>query len=115
MSDAMQYKFEDYVRNNWTIGNPGCSPYEHLKSIAIMGLGAGGETGEVQEHVKKLIRDYDCDVLSYVHDRHEKVLHELGDAMHYLTKVTQLFGFTIDEVLQANIDKLNDRYGRRPL
>lgn len=38
------------------------------------------------------------------------VLEELGDSFFYFTKLLQLFGFTLDEVIAANRTKLMKRY-----
>lgn len=78
---------------------------ERLKKyvhVAIMGLGIGGEAGEVQEHVKKFIRD------GKVPDR-DKFVWELGDVLHYLTRIASEFGYTLEEIMQANVDKLEAR------
>jgi NTP pyrophosphatase (non-canonical NTP hydrolase) len=69
--------------------------------IAIMGLGLGGEAGEVQEHIKKYLRDGAF--------KRKEFLWELGDCLHYLTRIVDEFGFTLDEVMQANMDKLERR------
>ncbi len=68
---------------------------------AVMGL--AGEAGEVLDAHKK----------SYFHkprDIREEVLLELGDVMYYWLKLKDLWGFTLDEILEANKKKLFARY-----
>ena len=66
-------------------------------------LGLSGETGEVVDIIKKHVA-YGKDI-----DKQELLL-ELGDTLHYLSRIVDLCGFTLDEVMQGNIDKLNKRY-----
>lgn len=67
----------------------------------------GGEAGELQNIVKKIVKN---DVLfSLDSDLPEKFLYEAGDVLWYLTKVIMLMGYSLDEVMQANIDKLDAR------
>jgi NTP pyrophosphatase (non-canonical NTP hydrolase) len=74
------------------------------ESIAIMTIGLGGEAGEVQEHIKKLIRDGKLDK--------EELKKELGDVAYYWARICKQFGFLPSEVLQANKEKLESRKKR---
>jgi NTP pyrophosphatase (non-canonical NTP hydrolase) len=75
-----------------------------LESIAIMTIGLGGETGEVQEHIKKHIRDNNLD--------RDALKKELGDVAYYWARICKQFGFAPSEVLQANKEKLESRRQR---
>lgn len=67
----------------------------------------GGEAGELQNIVKKIVKN---DVLfSLDSDLPEKFLYEAGDVLWYLTKIIMLMGYSLDEVMQANIEKLDAR------
>ena len=70
-------------------------------------LGLVGEAGEVAEKIKKFIRDDSIDVSS--------VKKELGDVLFYLTALSTWFGITAEEVLKANMEKLNSRKERNKL
>lgn len=70
-------------------------------------LGLVGEAGEVAEKIKKFIRDDFIDVSS--------VKKELGDVLFYLTALSTWFGVTAEEVLKANMEKLNSRKDRNKL
>jgi NTP pyrophosphatase (non-canonical NTP hydrolase) len=67
-------------------------------------LGLAGEAGEVCDLIKK----------SYFHGdrpgRREQLLLELGDVYFYLSKIQDLYGFTTEEVLEANKEKLFERH-----
>jgi NTP pyrophosphatase (non-canonical NTP hydrolase) len=68
-------------------------------------LGLVGEAGEVAEKVKKLLRDK-----SKIDPR--EIIKELGDVAFYLTGLANYFNSNLDEVLDANMQKLNDRQTR---
>lgn len=71
--------------------------------VLIWGLGLTGEAGEVADLLKK----------GHGHghgvDR-DKVCKELGDVAWYLSALAQAHGFTLDQVLAANVAKLRARY-----
>ncbi len=73
----------------------------HLQN-AILGL--VGETGELADIVKKTLyhqagKDYN-----------ERIKHELGDIAFYFAKTLEILGFTLEEVLAANREKLESRH-----
>lgn len=66
-------------------------------------LGLAGESGEVLDMVKKWI----------FHEKKMDKYHlkkELGDVMWYVAMLCESFGFSLDEILQMNVDKLKARY-----
>jgi NTP pyrophosphatase (non-canonical NTP hydrolase) len=69
-------------------------------------LGLAGETGELVDEVKKLIRD-DGGVLN--DRRRQKFILEAGDVLHYFIRLYKDFDVTIDEIIQGNVDKLTER------
>lgn len=72
-------------------------------------LGLVGESGEVAEKVKKLIRDHDGHISP--EDRQE-ILKELGDILWYINAVSHLLGSNIEEVAKNNLDKVLSRQTR---
>lgn len=72
-------------------------------------LGLSGEAGEVAEKVKKTIRD-DGGVLS--DERREALAAELGDVLWYVAQVATEAGLDLEDVAQANLDKLASRAER---
>jgi NTP pyrophosphatase (non-canonical NTP hydrolase) len=97
--------FEGYVESNF-----GLVAENWDRTMTVMCCGAAGETGEVLEHVKKVIRDNDANFDTY--PKREEALLEFGDAFHYLTRLYRLFGFTYEQIVQANMKKLDERYHR---
>lgn len=71
-------------------------------------LGLVGEAGEVAEKIKKLIRDNN----KYAN---EEIMKELGDVVFYATALANIYGRGLQEVLQLNIEKLDDRQKRGKL
>lgn len=78
------------------------------KAIDVGGIinasfGLSGETGELNDMIKKTIfHGHSLDL--------EKVKKEIGDVMWYVAMMCESFGFEMDEVMQMNIDKLKARY-----
>lgn len=75
-------------------------------------LGLSGETGEVADKVKKVLRDkngiFDGET------RHE-IAKELGDVLWYVSTLAYDLGFKLDEIAQMNVDKLASRASRGQL
>ena len=69
----------------------------------------GGETGELQEKVKKLYRDHNGDLTD---ERKRAIALEAGDVLWYLSQVAALIGLPLSEVARLNIEKLEDRRTR---
>jgi NTP pyrophosphatase (non-canonical NTP hydrolase) len=75
-------------------------------------LGLCGEAGEVANQVKKIHRD---DNTSLTDDRKRVIRDELGDVLWYVAMICNEFGFSMEVVAQANLDKLADRAERGAL
>jgi NTP pyrophosphatase (non-canonical NTP hydrolase) len=71
-------------------------------------LGLVGEAGEVAEKIKKLIRDSN-------RFNNEEILKELGDVVFYATALANIYGNGLQEVLELNMKKLDDRQKRGKL
>ena len=78
-------------------------------NIVYPTLGLAGEAGEVAEKVKKLLRD-DAGVLSG--ERRAALAGELGDVLWYVAQVATEAGLELEEIAQANLDKLLSRQQR---
>jgi NTP pyrophosphatase (non-canonical NTP hydrolase) len=103
MTETIPDRFQRYLSENWPAESS-------LKDLAVMGMGMTGETGEAQEHFKKVIRDHNLDFDNYP-DR-EAALLEFGDALHYLLKCAAKFGWSLEALMYANMEKLDKRYKR---
>ena len=84
-------------------------PKGSIEGLTYTALGLNGEAGEYAEVIKKMIRD---DGGKLTPQRRQKALKELGDTLWYLSQSARLAGFTLQEVAEANIDKLWDRKQR---
>jgi len=71
-------------------------------------LGLVGEAGEVAEKIKKLIRDSS-------RFNNEEILKELGDVVFYATALANIYGNGLQQVLELNMKKLDDRQKRGKL
>jgi len=72
-------------------------------------LGICGESGEVAEKVKKLIRDGDGTLTDP--DR-EKIALEVSDICWYIAVLAFELDYTLEEIMQMNLDKLASRQQR---
>ncbi len=72
-------------------------------------IGVAGETGEIAEKVKKILRN-DDGVIS--EEMREALKHEVGDVLWYLSQFSRLLGFSFSEAAEANLKKIADRRAR---
>jgi NTP pyrophosphatase (non-canonical NTP hydrolase) len=81
--------------------------------IFILGLCYGGlglgESGEVQNNIKKVLRDANGVITDSVR---EKIKGECGDLLWYIAKVLTTCDITMDEAARYNLEKLADRADR---
>lgn len=72
-------------------------------------LGLGGEVGEVLNKVKKVMRDHDGKIT----DEFREVLKsELGDVLWYVAALARELNLDLDDIAQANLEKLSSRKER---
>lgn len=72
-------------------------------------LGLAGEVGEVEEKLKKILRDKNG-ALS-IKDR-EDLQKELGDVLWYVAQLCETLGLSMQDAAEGNIKKLADRKAR---
>ena len=72
-------------------------------------LGLCGEAGEVADKVKKVLRDQNGCFNDAVK---QSLLLELGDVLWYLAQLASELGFELDQVAEANLEKLASRAAR---
>jgi len=76
-------------------------------------LGLAGETGEVVEKVKKLMRnDGAMSVSSIPEEKRQELSQEMGDILWYLAQLAAELGVSLDDIAEANIEKLTSRKER---
>ncbi len=73
-------------------------------------LGLMGEAGEIADKWKKCLRgDYPISTAK------EMIRWELGDVLWYVVNLAEELGMTLEDVANANIEKLRDRKARNKI
>jgi len=82
--------------------------YPEKHAIVYPALGLAGEAGEISEKVKKWLRgDKPLD--------QDALLKELGDPLWYIASLADDLGYTLQDVVDANVEKLTSRKERNVL
>lgn len=77
--------------------------------LMYLALGICGESGEIAEKIKKMIRNDEGIITD---ETRELLKLEIGDVLWYLSQLSRVLGFSFDEAAQANITKIMDRRAR---
>lgn len=89
--------YEEFVQRLFAKRNKGVDGYMHAA------VGISGEAGELLDAVKKVwVYEKPIDIVN--------IVEELGDLEFYMQALRSLLGVTREEVIQANVEKLNRRY-----
>ena len=102
-------KPQDMTLNEYQEGARRTAIYPNSQRIIYPTLGLTGESGEVADKVKKVIRDNDQE---FTAERRREIALELGDVLWYAASLAHDLGYTLDEVAQMNLDKLASRMNR---
>jgi NTP pyrophosphatase (non-canonical NTP hydrolase) len=81
-------------------------------NIVYPALGLCGEAGETAEKVKKAIRD---DGGTLTEERRAAIAAELGDVLWYAAQLATEAGLDLEEIAEANLEKLASRQRRAVL
>lgn len=82
-------------------------PDEYKKIYPAFGL--CGEVGEVAEKIKKILRDNNG---TFSQDAVMEIIKELGDVLWYISVLAEDLGYSLTEVADINIKKLQSRKDR---
>lgn len=89
-----------------------CKSLDHYPKdggqMAYHCMGMAGETGEAIDKVKKLYRDLPPGEMFDP----KPILIELGDALYYIARIADDCGATLQDVMDLNYEKLEDRKAR---
>ena len=85
------------------------SDIETNDPIVYPTLGLVNEAGEFAGKIKKIFRDKNGD---FSDEDKYALKSELGDVLWYLTQIATNLDFTLEEIAEANLDKLFDRLER---
>ncbi len=80
--------------------------------IIYPALGLCGESGEVADKVKKVIRDNNSEFTS---EKKAEIAKEIGDVLWYCATLSKDLGYTLDEIAEINYQKLHSRQLRGKL
>lgn len=80
-------------------------------ALAYVGLGLG-EAGEIQNQLKKVLRD---DAGKLTDDRRREIAKELGDLLYYVARCATEIGVPLERIAEMNLSKLADRRARNKL
>ena len=69
-------------------------------------LGLVGESGEIADKVKKVLRDKNG---LFDKESREAIKYELGDVLWYISQLSSELGYELEEIASANLQKLNSR------
>lgn len=83
--------------------------YPQEQNILYPTLGLTGEAGEVSDKVKKVLRDNNG---IFTDEIKKELAKELGDVAWYIVALSRDLGYSLEDVLQMNIDKLSSRKNR---
>lgn len=73
------------------------------ENLCLGAMGIVGEAGEVADYIKKVV--FHSHELS-----REKIAEELGDVMWYLAYLSEVIGYSLNEIAEINSNKLRKRY-----
>lgn len=80
--------------------------------IIYPALALNGESGEIAEKVKKVLRDKN----GIFDDKSKKeIAKEIGDVLWYCVALSKDLGFSFDDIALMNLDKLKSRKDRDKL
>jgi len=94
--------------NDYQTAAKGTAIYPQEQGLIYTVLGLCGESGEVAEKVKKMIRDGDDKSGNFEDD----LGAELGDVLWYLANLASELGFTLEDIARSNLHKLQYRKSR---
>lgn len=98
--------FDEYQQKALTTAS---STGDDFKDLLHWALGINGESGEIAEKLKKIIRDKKGDISE---DDKSELAKETGDVLWYLAVFADHLGIPFEEIAQANLDKLQSRKTR---
>jgi len=96
--------FEDYEIQAMKTNNHDLDWYENVQHSIFM---LSSEVGEIAGPFQKFFfQGHDV-------PNHDEMVKEMGDVLWALNKLAYMLGSSLDEVAEANIEKLRLRYGEK--
>jgi len=82
------------------------------KNFIYPTLGLVGESGEIAEKIKKVLRDKNGVIDE---ETRKEISKELGDVLWYFSQLATELGLSVEEIAALNIEKLQSRRERGAL
>ena len=98
--------FDEYQKQALTTAK---NHYDPLMEKTIWAMGVAGEAGEVVEKWKKIVAYKDGKVSE---EDLGELAKELGDVVWYIAVLAHTLGLSLEDVMQRNVVKLQDRKQR---
>ncbi len=98
-------KLDEYQKFVWELASE-ASKKDYQSKLCTAALGLAGEAGECSEIVKKHL----------FHGKELSIEHfksELGDCLWYIAFAATILNLDLQDILDANVKKLKDRYPMR--
>ena len=98
--------FDEYQKRALTTAH---NTYEPLMERTIWAMGVAGEAGEVVEKWKKIV--------AYkggkpTQEELDELAKELGDVVWYIAVMAHSLGYSFDDIMARNVEKLKSRKAR---
>ena len=98
----------DFTFTEYQVSARRTALYPEDEGIIYPTLGLVGESGEIAEKVKKVIRDMEGNF----EESKEEIAKELGDVLWYVANLSFELGYDLGDIAALNIQKLVDRQER---
>ena len=85
---------------------------DKMLDICHWALGLAGESGEVADKIKKIIRDQKSDPSAI--DKND-IKKELGDVLWYIAVFADELGISLEDIAETNAQKLQSRKSRNTI
>lgn len=90
------------------------------ENITYLGFGLMAEAGEVADKIAKAVRRGEIEInnneIIFVRGNSfqftDNIADELGDVLWFVAMMARRLGFSLEEVMRRNLDKLADRQAR---
>ena len=80
-----------------------------MSKLLYLQAGLCGESGELAEKLKKIVRDNNCE---FTEESKLLVKKECADVLWYLVAIIDELGCSLDDIMQISLTKIQDRIKR---
>ena len=89
--------------------------YPRENALAYLSSGIAGEVGELCSLIAKRFRQDKEETQVFLDEHKELVKGELGDILWFVAQLSSLYGLTLSEVVDYNVEKLAKRKAKGTL